>query len=254
MNDFLIKDGVLVEYTGTDEVVIVPETVREIKFSNDKDLSCAQQKNFQNAKNMKKLVITKNVTKLDYRLLCGNKGIKEIVIESDQIDEYGIGHTFQWCSSLERVDFGNCNTYIPSCCFDDCKSLEQIVIPKNIDYIGKSAFSGCVSLKKIVIENENIRLGESIYGFSIPDNHVIEFSGTKDQFMNIIKQGTRTEIRERSVGDWQHRDVMTYTEIFNINPFGSPVRGKELSVICKADGAKIIYRFGPFGKISTEVL
>lgn len=117
-HDFLIENGVLKCYKGTDTEVVIPECVTEIEkcafcFNRDKDTITS-------------IIIPPSVIKIGSGAFSGCKNITSITL-FDGIEEIG-----------DRA-------------FDFCRSLSSINIPDSLTKIGKEAFNGCKNLSSIHI-------------------------------------------------------------------------------------------------------
>ena len=133
------QNGVLSKYSENDEVIEIPENVKEIA---------------------------------NYAFY-GCKSLKEIIIPGS-VTEIGRG-AFYNCSSLEKVVIQEGVKKIGGSAFSDCKSLKEIIISGSVTEIGDDAFNGCTSLEKIVmtdsvteIRSEAFRECKSLESVSIP--------------------------------------------------------------------------------------
>lgn len=141
MSDFIIKDGVLIEYRGADLDVVVPKGVTEIgeyAFSNDKWKPKAKD-NFQVAP-VKSVILPEGVIKIDYS-------------------------AFRECTSLEKITFPNSLEIISSGAFWGCASLKDISLPQHLKWIGNNAFLGCKSIGTVVLPDSITYVGESVFPF-----------------------------------------------------------------------------------------
>lgn len=225
MNDWIITNGILKEYNGDGERVIIPDTVTSVE-------SYA----FKKAKNLRELVIPESVNRLGGRAIYLCRTLERVEIKSAKlVMDY---HIFQGCESLKEVVFNSCNTYIPVFCFSDCKSLEELVIPSTVSGIGDHAFDGCSSLKRLVLEGTQIALGASLFGDADSSFH-IEYAGDSESFMKLIRRKVRIE--NQTYGDYQHGDVIEVTVKRFDYPFGRVGKGVETKVHCRADGKTLIF-------------
>lgn len=104
-NEFVINNGILTEYKGNAQDVIIPDTVREIG-----------EKAFL-GKGLKKVIIPETVTYIGKDAFYNCKELKEVCIDGNKLKEIG-----------EKA-------------FSNCKSLYLIELPEGVEKIGKSAFS-----------------------------------------------------------------------------------------------------------------
>ena len=132
-NDFVIEDGVLIQYKGTDTEITIPDSVTSIGDGS-----------FFLCDSLTSIVIPDSVT---------------------SIGDMAFGN----CSSLTSIVIPNSITSIGDLAFGDCSSLTSIVIPNSVTSIGMGAFYNCTSLKSIVIPDSIktiiIPLAELCQGF-----------------------------------------------------------------------------------------
>lgn len=133
-DDFIIEDGVLEEYCGSDRDVVIPSIVTEIS-------SFAFY-----AGNIESLIIGDNVKR----------------IESEACEEL---------YNLEKVTIGNGTEYIGDAAFYECESLETVTIGSGLKIIDFEAFAYCKNLKSITLGANVEKIGE--YAFDNCPNLVI---------------------------------------------------------------------------------
>ena len=179
------QNGVLSKYSENDEVIEIPENVKEI--ANYAFYGCKSLKEiiipssvteigygaFWDCSSLKKVIIPGSVTKIGNWVFYGCKSLKEIIIPGS-VTEIGRG-AFYNCSSLEKVVIQEGVKKIGGSAFSDCKSLKEIIISGSVTEIGDDAFNGCTSLEKIVmtdsvteIRSEAFRECKSLESVSIP--------------------------------------------------------------------------------------
>ena len=110
---FVIADNKLVQYIGTDSVVVIPNEVKRIGAEAFK----------------------------------GNQSIKEVVIP-DSVTEIGEG-AFEGCENLEKVTMPKELKIIEERVFRNCISLKEITLPEQLETIRYFAFEECQSLQTI---------------------------------------------------------------------------------------------------------
>ncbi len=123
MQDFEIKDSILIKYHGQDTHVLIPEGVTKIGIGAF-DHCCA----------LTSIMIPKTVTAI-------------------------MGYAFSGCSNLKMISIPEGVTYIGGAAFMGCSGLTEIIIPVSTTIIDESAFYYCKNLKKI--EYHHIRFALS---------------------------------------------------------------------------------------------
>lgn len=118
VNDFVIIDGVLKRYTGTDAEVVIPDGVTQIDDA------------FNRCIWLKSVNIPDSVTK---------------------IGRWAFSH----CTSLTSINIPDSVTVIGPYAFSDCTSLTSITISNAVMKIDGSVFGGCTSLIGIDVKEEN---------------------------------------------------------------------------------------------------
>lgn len=180
LEDFEIEDGVLINYSGKAEHVVIPAGVTSIGYWA-----------FEGCSSLESIEIPTSVTEIGRWAFKECSSLKNIVIPTS-VTEIGKG-AFKGCSSLESIEVesgnkiyhsaGNCiietvtkklisgckNSVIPNdrsvteigdSAFSECSLLESIIIPQSVTEIGDFAFSGCSSLKSIVIPTSVTEIGD----------------------------------------------------------------------------------------------
>ena len=90
---------------------------------------------------IKRVIITKNVTKTQTREFFGLNSLVEVVLPPTLV-EIGF-QCFSECKNLKNVFIQSRLNSIKGKAFEDCSSLTNINIPDSIKYIGDDAFRGC---------------------------------------------------------------------------------------------------------------
>lgn len=107
---FIVENGTLLQYVGSDSIVRIPRTVDAIE--NDV---------FEGCKSMKQLIIPRTVTYI------------------------GSG-AFSDCTGLTQVRIPNSVKEMGAGCFAGCRGLKELIIPGSVFEIGYEAFAGCPKL------------------------------------------------------------------------------------------------------------
>ncbi len=150
-NNFIIKDGVLVQYAGHDEKVIIPDGVIGIESGAFTASNCMA---------ITEIVIPDSVryigeyafAQLGLRKIKLPKGLKRI--ESK---------TFFGCYDLEEIEIPESVTEIGREAFFGCRSLTKINIPESVKEIGDYAFAECDKLS-LSVDPKILAPGSDIFG------------------------------------------------------------------------------------------
>ena len=153
---FVCSFGVVEEYIGNDEIVVVPPTIHGTPVSKIKAYT------FENCDNLKSLTlpfvgISENhssyylrvfgaifghFTTKDYRETFGTNQYWQPAVGG------GIYYRYYIPDSIEEVTLTSC-TSIPEGAFKNCKNLKSVTIPKDVERIYESAFAGCTNLETL---------------------------------------------------------------------------------------------------------
>ena len=117
--DFQIEKNTLMKYLGTDEVCVVPDSVKIIAPAA-----------FE-----------------------GNSSVKRIVLP-DGLTEIGY-NSFAEMSSLERVVLPDSVSKMGASCFANCENLTSVYLGKELSSIGSCPFAGCNKLSTVEVNENN---------------------------------------------------------------------------------------------------
>lgn len=178
--DFIIENGVLVEYTGTDENVIIPDGINEIAHHA-----------FFSKETIKSVVIPDGVEKIGRAAFCKSVNLNSITIP-DTVKEIGFC-AFDGCRKLKRVVLPKGVEKIESSTFYCCKALKEVVLPESIKMIDFRAFYGCSALKSIVLPENLTAFGTCAFtgckklanedGFLIVNGVLLEYFGASEDIV-----------------------------------------------------------------------
>ena len=163
-NDFTIINGILLEYTGEDTEVTVPDGAAEIGISA-----------FEYS-GVKKITLPESVKRIEWDAFSDCSELKTVVLPYgiEEIEE----RAFEGCDSLEYTEYCGCrylgsaaNPYLAlAVCesrditeinvhkdtklilaraFEDCEKLTSVAIPEGVRYIGTAAFQSCTALESV---------------------------------------------------------------------------------------------------------
>ena len=142
MSNFIIKDGILVGYTGNDEYVEIPEGIVEIE--ERRGLEGVFFKN----ETIKTVSIPKSMKRIGAFAFRQCVSLETVIFHgAPEFD----GYVFEDCHSLQEITIPYGVTKISSSLFAGCKNLRKVTIPDTVECIEGSAFKNCVALKEIFI-------------------------------------------------------------------------------------------------------
>ncbi|MDD4290633.1 MAG: InlB B-repeat-containing protein [Clostridia bacterium] len=175
--EFVVENGVLVEYNGKGGVVVIPEGVKEISAGK---LAGA---NIFRYKNVTKVVLPTTLEKIHAIAFLGCDSLFDINFEDTKLSyigefafqmsglvditfpatlaalgqagQYGLCSVFKDCTKLTSVKFAdNCAlTQFGGYLFAECSALKYVEIPKNVNFIRTNAFLDCFSIQDITSLN-----------------------------------------------------------------------------------------------------
>lgn len=139
--EFIIKDGCLVEYIG-----------------DYKDPMKRHQR-YPSKKWVVFVNVPDGVVAIGSYAFRGSQ-IKQVALPSSCtiIEDYAFIN-----SSLSEIKLSNNIKTIGNGAFQDCKNLRELRLPSKIEVIYKETFSGCTSLEKVVLNNQLKRIGKEAF-------------------------------------------------------------------------------------------
>ena len=163
-NDFTIINGVLLEYTGEDTEVYVPDGTKEIGISA-----------FEYA-DIKKVTVPESVKIIEWDAFSGCEELETVVLPDgiEEIEE----RAFDGCESLCYTEYCGCrylgsdsnpHLALAECdskditeinihkdtklilarALEGCEKLASLTLPEGVRYIGTAAFQGCTSIESV---------------------------------------------------------------------------------------------------------
>lgn len=150
--DYQIKNGVLINATGSEEEITIPDNVEKVGMNS-----------FKKNAVLRKVVFPPNVKQIDSRAFAECKNLAEIDIQGmNVVLDWGC---FSKCRNLERVRiYGNIKQ-IGHSCFEECKKLLSFSIPNGLEDISDRAFYECKQLETLNIPEGTKDIGEwAFYG------------------------------------------------------------------------------------------
>ncbi|MBQ5823305.1 MAG: leucine-rich repeat domain-containing protein [Clostridia bacterium] len=229
--DFVIENGVLIKYTGTDADVTIPDGVTSIgdwAFRGCKSLTSIKipdsvtsigEQAFARCQYLTSITIPNSVTHIGDGAFRGCENLTSFIIPDSVIN---IGDAaFRGCKSLTSITIPDSVTSIGAYAFDSCENLTSFIIPNSVTSIGTGAFSYCQNLTSITIPNSVTSIGngafcdcESITRFTVDadnmyystDEHGVLFNKDKTVLIHYPIGNDRTSYTipnsVTNIGSW----------------------------------------------------
>lgn len=204
LNDFEIKDGVLINYHGKGGAVTIPSGVTEIGDSAFRECTSLTSVTipdsvtrigsmaFYGCTGLTSVTIPNSVTSIERYVFSGCTGLTSVTIPDSvtSIEQAAFAH----CTGLTSVTFGSglrmigphtaANYYALEGTFEGCTGLTNVVIPDGVTLIGFCTFEGCTGLTSIAIPASVTTIDDSIF-FDCDNLENIYYSGTREQWAEI---------------------------------------------------------------------
>lgn len=152
MGNFIITDGVLLSYKGTESHVVILDNVTKIG-----DYAFLKRRNIISVK------IPNGVTHIGQYAFNECSSLESIEIPNS-VTEIGYG-AFEGCKSLASVKFSKGVTSIGVFAFSDCPNLTHVEIPNSVTEISDLVFFGSTNLSHIEIPNSVEYIGEDAFRY-----------------------------------------------------------------------------------------
>jgi hypothetical protein len=141
-SDFVIENGVLKEYKGSDASVTIPDNVVEIGMQA-----------FSNNSVLENISIPTSVKRVETSAFSYCTKLKNVVIPNSVT--YLGGSVFLGCTNLEEVVLSNKVDTLRGWLFVECKNLKKVVVPasvKHISYYEIPPFEGFkIDMPKLIV-------------------------------------------------------------------------------------------------------
>ena len=160
---------ILMEYTGSEEVIIIPS-----KF-NGKNVSRIGSFAFYGNNKLLGVTIGNNIKTLGGLCFGECQNLKNVKFSSG--GSYEIGHcAFRGCPKLNNLDLTDVKILRASC-FALCTGLQNVTCPKSVTYFGSCCFYGCNINLIIECDNSGAMTVEPYAFYFIGINSTIKFTG-----------------------------------------------------------------------------
>ncbi len=217
-NGFIIEDGVLTGYTGTDSEVTIPGAVKTIANSV-----------FAENTTIVKVIIPDSVTTIVDGSPSTNDGVASsskgafrkctslVTVEGGKNLQFIGSGTFLGCTALKNIEFGSKLINIGEGAFRNCTNLAEVTLPDSVVNLGANVFNGCSKLEAVTIGsgittiNDGTFAGTKLTSIIIPE--------TVDTIGNSVFSGcsvlTNVQLPSKieSIGDELFNSCSSLTEI-----------------------------------------
>jgi hypothetical protein len=178
VNDFVVINGELVAYYGSDLDVVIPDTLGitsigraafgDVNHNNkitsviipNGVISVGMQAFYQ-CKSLKSVTLPDSLTAIEESAFASCPGLTSISIPKGVTE---IGWTAFWGDeSLTSVNIAEGVKVIKNSAFADCTSLTSITIPASVTAIESTAFGGCINLMNVTLGSKNTSIAEDAF-------------------------------------------------------------------------------------------
>jgi len=146
-NNFVIKGDTLLDYTGTDTDVVIPDGIRRIGEA------------FRE-KNIISVTMPDSVSIICSMAFYGCSQLRKVRFSGNLRGIY-FG-AFHGCSNLTELSFPEHLFAIDAMAFSNCTGLTSVAVPKSVTVIRDGAFCGCSSLRSISLPDDFF-FGEDLF-------------------------------------------------------------------------------------------
>lgn len=150
LEDFVINNGVLVEYNGTASEVTIPQNVTKINYYV-----------FKNHTELQKVVLDGCTVEIESEAFRDCSGLK--TIEGTGNITSIESQAFEGCSALESIEGTETIRYIGYAAFSGCTAFKGFVFTENLMTLRDEAFAGCKSLENIVFPESLEEIGDRVF-------------------------------------------------------------------------------------------
>lgn len=154
--EFVVEDGTLVGYNGTDTDVIVPEKV------NGQTITAINLFAFRSNQNINSIILPDSITDIGEESFAWCTNLKKVVLPKN-LTQINVG-LFRKCTSLETIELPKTVTFIDAEAFEGCSSLKEITIPDGVEEIYDDTFDNCTALTKINLPASVTAIASGAFG------------------------------------------------------------------------------------------
>ena len=150
-NDFIVENGVLIEYLGVDSDLVLPNNIISIG-----------DEAFRNCETILNITIPDGVTSIGRMAFENCVNLENVILSNDitKIERFA----FSGCKKLISIEIPDNVTVIEACLFSGCENLISVTIPKGVTTIEDGAFNNCSSLTTIEIPDGVTCIQDGAFG------------------------------------------------------------------------------------------
>ena len=174
-NGLVIKDGVLIGYTGNEDVkeIMIPDGVTEIadralisllslsRIVFPEGLKRIGNESFAHCRALKSIELPSTVQSIGEKAFFDCFLMKKAIMQ-DGVEEIG-ANAFGQCAFLKEIRLSNLIKAIPEGLFRGCFELTELIMPREATVIGREACSHCYRLSRIEVGDKVERIGENAF-------------------------------------------------------------------------------------------
>lgn len=148
--DFVIENGVLVKYTGTDAAVTIPDGVTEIGA-----------RAFCDCASLTSVTISEGVTHIGRQAFARCIRLTAVHLPATLVEmEYG---AFSSCTSLTEAVIPEGIQTLASSTFHNCENLISVTLPQSVFIIDNVAFENCTRLEQVILPDRKLHINNHVF-------------------------------------------------------------------------------------------
>lgn len=262
---FVIENGVLTKYQGTDANVVIPDGVTSIggsAFYQNKIITTVTipegvtsigKNAFYQCTNLFRVSLPDSLVSLGQSAFSGCEGLLSITLP-EKLEIIG-GSAFYECYNITKIAIPDSVTNIGSSAFKDCSGLASVTLSNNISEISEETFALCKSLTSIIIPDKVTNIAGYAFGWcsgltsiTIPDS-VISMGDSVfwcDSSNLVIHCGVHSYAKQYAVSnrikydDGRVLQTITADDITKV--YGEDANEFTLDAKTNAEGAVLMYQ------------
>ncbi len=220
--DFIIENGVLLEYKGTGTHAEIPDGVTSIRKNA-----------FSGSENLVSVRIPDSVKKVGFQAFRGCTSLTDIVFGKG-IEEISSG-MFMKCTGLTSVVIPDNIRTIAMIAFRECTNLRSVTLPPTLERIGSDAFSECNELYEIKMPGGIPKIK------FMDETSIIKVNQNARFFVRVYLFGDKTQNDDFDSACKEYILEKPFTYLFDALCVNSLVYAKKLlSVVGKVEEDKLI--------------